>query len=84
MLNRIFGAKRAEVTGVWRKLRKTSNLFCILKCYRVSNSRRSIWTQKIARMRDMSNTEIEKVRDNLGDLSLDGRVILKRPELCGV
>jgi hypothetical protein len=35
-------------------------------------------------MGDMRNTEVEKEEDNLGDLSFDGRVILKRPELCGV
>jgi hypothetical protein len=52
MLRRIFGPKRDEVTGVWRKLHneKLHNLYSSPSIIRIIKSRRMRWTGHIARM----------------------------------
>jgi hypothetical protein len=51
-LRRIFGPKRDEVTGEWRKLynEQLNNLYCSPNIVRVIKSRRMRWAGHIARM----------------------------------
>ena len=52
MLRRIFGPKRDEVTGEWRKLynEKLNDLHCSPNIFQVIKSRRIIWAGHVARM----------------------------------
>jgi hypothetical protein len=52
VLRRIFGTKRDEVTGEWRKLynEELNNLYCSPNIFRVMNSRIMRWVGHVARM----------------------------------
>jgi len=52
MVRRIFGPKRDEVTGEWRKLHneELNDLFCSPNTVRVNKSRRKRWAGHVARM----------------------------------
>ena len=52
VLKRIFGTKRDEVTGEWRKLHKEelNNLYSSLNIIRVIKSRRMRWAGHVALM----------------------------------
>jgi len=51
VLRRIFGPKRDEVTGEWRKLRDELNdLYCSPNIVRVIKSRRMRWAGHVVRM----------------------------------
>jgi hypothetical protein len=52
MLRRIFGPKRDEVTGKWRKLHseELNDLYCSPNIVRVIKSRRIRWVGHVARM----------------------------------
>jgi hypothetical protein len=52
VLRRIFGTKRCEVTGGWRKLHNEElhNLFSSLNVIRMIRSRRMRWAGLVARM----------------------------------
>jgi len=52
VLRRVFGSKRDEVTGEWRKLRNEDlmNLYSLPNILRVVNSRRMRWVGHVARM----------------------------------
>jgi hypothetical protein len=51
VLRRIFGPKRDEVTGEWRKLHNELNgLYSLLNIVRVIKSRRMRWAGHVARM----------------------------------
>jgi len=52
MLRRIFGSKRDEVTGEWRKLHNEefNDLYCSPNIVRVIKSRRMRWEGNVARM----------------------------------
>ena len=52
VLRRIFGSKRDEVTGEWRKLRneELNGLYCSPNIVRVIKSRRMRWAGHVARM----------------------------------
>ena len=52
VLRRVFGPKRDEVTGEWRKLRneELNDLYCSLNIVRVSKTRRMRWTGHVARV----------------------------------
>jgi hypothetical protein len=52
VLRRIFGPRRDEVTGEWRRLYKEelSDLYCSPNIVRVINSRRMRWAGHVARM----------------------------------
>jgi len=52
VLRRIFGAKRDEVTGEWRKLynEELNDLYCSPNILRVIKSRRMRWAGQLARM----------------------------------
>jgi len=54
MLRRIFGPKRDEVTGKWRRLRdeELNDLYSSLNIIRVIKSRRMRWAGHIACMRE--------------------------------
>jgi hypothetical protein len=77
-LKRIFGPKRDEVTGEWRKLYELNDLYCSLTIFRVIKSRRMRLTGHVARM---GRGEVYtgfwsgnlRERDHWGDPNLDGR-----------
>ena len=52
MLRRVFGSKRDEVTGEWRKLHneELSDLYSLPNIVRVIKSRRMRWAGHVARM----------------------------------
>ena len=52
VLRRVFGSKRDEVTGEWRKLHKEelSDLYSLPNIVRVVKSRRMRWAGHVARM----------------------------------
>jgi hypothetical protein len=52
VLRRVFGPKRDEVTGEWRKLQneKLNDLYSLPSIVRVVKSRRMIWAGHVARM----------------------------------
>jgi len=52
VLRRIFGSKRGEVTGVWRKLHneELNDLYSSPNIVQVIKSRRMRWTWHVARM----------------------------------
>jgi hypothetical protein len=54
VLRRIFGPRRDEVTGEWRKLHndELNDLYCSPNIVRVIKSRIMRWTGHVARMRD--------------------------------
>jgi hypothetical protein len=57
VLRRIFGPKRDEVTGGWRKLHdeELHNLYSSPSIIRKMKSRRMIWAGHVARMREKRN-----------------------------
>jgi hypothetical protein len=57
VLRRIFGPKREEVVGEWRRLHNEElhNLYTSPYVIRVINSRRIIWAEHVARMGEMRN-----------------------------
>jgi hypothetical protein len=57
VLRRIFGPKRDEVTGDWRKLHNEElhNLYSSPSIIRMINSRRMRWAGHVARMGEMWN-----------------------------
>jgi transcription termination factor 2 len=58
VLRRIFGPKRDEVTGDWRKLRNEElhNLYSSPNIIRMIKSRRMRWAGHVARMGETRNT----------------------------
>jgi hypothetical protein len=52
VLRRVFGPKRDEVTGEWRKLHneELNNLYSLTNIVRVVKSRRMRWAGHVARM----------------------------------
>jgi hypothetical protein len=84
VLRRIFGPKRYEVTGEWRKLHneELSDLCTSLTTIQVIEPRRMIWAGHVARMGEMrdvyrglwGNT---RERVHLEDPGVDGRIILR-------
>ena len=86
MLRRIFGPKRDEVTGEWRKLHneELKDLNSPSNIVRVIKSRRMKWAEHVARMggeerciQGFGGGNL-KERDHLGDSSVDERIILRR------
>jgi hypothetical protein len=85
VLRRIFGPKRDEVTGEWRKLHNEEliDLYCSPNIFRVIKSRRMRWAGHVARMgwgRACTGFWWENLRekDHWGDQGVDGRIILRR------
>jgi hypothetical protein len=82
VLRRIFGHKRDEVTGEWRKLHneELNDLYCSLNIVRVIKQRIR-WVRHVARMgerRGVYRVLVEKpeTRSNLRDPGIDGKIIL--------
>jgi hypothetical protein len=85
VLRRIFGPKRDEVTGEWRKLHneELNKLYSSSTVVRVIKLRRMRWAGHVARMGDGEACRgfwwgnLRK-RDHWGDPGVDGRIILRR------
>ena len=86
VLRRIFGTKRDEVTGEWRKLHneEVNDLSSSPSIVRVIKWRRMSWAVHVARMgerRDEAYTGFWwgnlRERDHLGDPGVDWRKILR-------
>jgi hypothetical protein len=56
VLRRVYGAKRDEVTGEWRKLQneELNDLYSLPNIVRVAKSRRMRWAGHVARMGEES------------------------------
>jgi hypothetical protein len=81
----MFGPKRDEVTGEWRKLHneKLNDLYSSPTIVLVIILRRMRWAGHVARMgegRGMYRVLVGKPdrKDHWGDPSVDGRIILRR------
>ena len=81
---RIFGPKRDEVTGEWRKLHngQRNDLYSSPNIVRVIKSRRMRWAGRVARV--VKRRGVYRVlmgnrreRDHLRDPGVDGRTILR-------
>jgi len=84
VLRRIFGPKRDEVTGEWRKLHSEAlnDLYCSPSVFRVIKSRRVRWTDHVARVgkrRGIYRFLVGKPEGKrpLGRQGVDGRIILR-------
>jgi hypothetical protein len=82
VLRRIFGIKRDEVTGDWRKLRVELNDLYLANIIRVIKSRRTRWAERIARRgRGVVHTGFWwgnlTERGHFEDRGVDGRLILR-------
>jgi hypothetical protein len=84
VLRRIFGPRRDEVTGEWRKLHneELNDLYFSPNIVRVIKLRRIRWAGHVAHMgRGEAYTGFwwgnQGERDHLGDPGVDGRIILR-------
>jgi len=84
VLRRMFGSKRDEVTGEWRKLHneELNDLYSAPNIFRVIKSRRMSWAGHVARMgerRGVYRVLVEKPegKEHLGDTGVDGRIIIR-------
>jgi hypothetical protein len=79
---RIFGPKRDEVTGQWRKLHSAElhNLYSSPDIIRQIKSRRMRWAGHVARLGEGRNVyrKSSKERNHLKDQGVDGRMDSKR------
>jgi hypothetical protein len=84
VLRRVFGPKRDEVTGEWKKLYndELNDLYCLPNIVRVVKSRRMRWAGHVARM---GRKEVctgcwwgnLRERGRWEDPDVDGRIILR-------
>ena len=84
VLRRVFGHKRDEVTGEWRKLHneELSDLYSLPNIVRVVKSRRMRWAVHVGSMGQGRGVTgfcwaNLRERDHWGDPDSDGRIILK-------
>jgi hypothetical protein len=85
VLRRIFGSKRNEIIGTWRKLHneELNDLYSSSNIVQVIKSRRMKWAGHVALWgRGEAYTRFWwgnlRVRDHLEDPAVDGRLILRR------
>ena len=83
VLSRIFGPRRDEVTGEWRRLNneELNDLYCSPNIVRVIKWRRMRWAGHVARMGEERGCigswwGNRREGDHLGDLGVDGWIIL--------
>jgi len=83
VLRRIFGPRRDEVTGEWRKLHKKelNDLYSSPNIVRVIKSRRMRWAAHVTRMGEERGCIVSwwgnrRERHRWGDLGVDGWIIL--------
>ena len=85
-LRRIFGPRRDEVTGEWRKLHneELNDLYSSPNIVRVIKSRRMRWARHVARIGERRGEVYTgfwwgnlREREHLGDPGVDGRIILR-------
>jgi len=83
MVLRIFGPRRDDVTGEWRRLHneELNDLYSTLNIVRVIKSRRIRWAGHVARMGEEKGCigscwGNRKEGDHWGDLGVDGWIIL--------
>jgi hypothetical protein len=73
VLRIIFGPKRDEVTGGWKKLHdELHNLYSSPSIIRLIKSRRMRWAGHVARMGETKNALVDKT---------EGKILLGRPRL---
>jgi len=81
VLRRIFGPKRDEVTGEWRKLHneELNDLYCSPNIFRVIKSRQIRWAGYVARREVYTGFWCGNLRerDHLGDPGIDEKIILR-------
>jgi hypothetical protein len=84
VLRRIFGPKRDEVTGEWRKLHneELKDLYCSPNIVRMIKSRRMRWARHVARRGKGEACTVFlwgnlRERDHLEDRGVDERNILR-------
>ena len=84
VLRRIFGLKRNEITGEWRKLHneELNDLYCSPNIVSVTKSRRMRWAGLIGHMGERRGCTGGwwgnlRERGHWGDQGLDGRIILR-------
>jgi len=84
VLRRIFGPRRDEETGKWRRLNNKvlNDLYSSSNIVRVIKSRRMRWAGHVARMGEERGCigswwGNRRERDRWGDLGVDGWIILK-------
>jgi hypothetical protein len=84
VLRRVFGPKRDEVTGEWRKLHndELNDLYSLPNIVRVAKPRRMRWAVHVARRRRREVCTAcwwcnLRVRGLWGDPVVDGRIILR-------
>jgi len=75
VLRKIFGPKRDEITGEWRKLHneKINDLNCSPNIVRVIKSREMRWKEHVARIGDRRGAYGVLVEKPEGKISLGGR-----------
>jgi len=85
VLRRIFGPRRDEVTGEWRRLHNEdlNDLYSSPTIVRVIKSRRMRWAGHVARMSEERGVyrvlaKKPEERNHWGDLGVDGGIILER------
>jgi hypothetical protein len=81
VLSRIFGPKRAEVTGEWRKLHSGDlhNLYSSSNIIRQIKSRKRRWVEHVAHMEEKKKCtrfwwESQKERDRSEDAGVNGKM----------
>ena len=85
VLRRIFGPRRDEVTGEWRRLHneELNDFYSSPNIVRVIKSRRMRWAGHVAHMGEEMGCRgswwgNRREGDHLGDLGIDGCIILGR------
>jgi len=83
LLRRIFGLRRDEVTGDWRRLhnKKLNDLYCLPNIVRVIKSRRMRWAGHVARMGEKRGVyrvlvKTRRERHHWGYLGVDGWIVI--------